>query len=528
MFSDSFFILDGAGSPAIERTGPIRMGQYLAHMTQATLVLIHCRRGRCSEHFSFESGEEGEAALDALLSSRKPASVAVLLDLPNERFLPGTLPHVRGADGRRLRARELHRVFPESDCCRVECQDRRREGRRDDRVLYSGFDEQVPVRNWFQIFFRRSVSISRLYSSALLAPLMLRHLTIKPPHCCLLVTRGLTGFRQTLVVDGWTRFSRVFEHDSSVPGGFWECLEHEKKRVMDYFQRHALLDQTPPLVTVVISDPTMLPDVRTSPTTDTILARAKSSSHQLFTTTDLALADQLALRALLSWRLPPGYSLPGECRHLAHKMRVREYANRAALGVVLVGIAMISAQYARTEAAAQRLSELDKSLHDATKEHERVLRQLPLKWPALVQVQDDMAMHEQLQWHADSALKMLDALSHALLANPQVVVDSLSWTIANTPDPVTGHSDSGGTASATDIFSDPPTVRMDVLGHLRDPVPGSVVREIKTIQALVSELEAFGLETRIGNGTGHVGVFEHDPGAQASAQVFRLEVRSIP
>jgi len=502
------------------------MEKYLAHVTQTRMVLSQWRFGRFMAHFPFASDERGEAALDAFLSNRKLVSIAVLLDLPDERFLPGSVPHVRGADARRLKYRELRRAFPNSDYCRVEYQDRYHDGRRDDRILCSGFDSTAPFDSWFRIFLRHSVRISRLYSPALLAPGVLRQMEIRPAGSCLMVTRGLSGFRQTLVVDGWTRFSRIFDLDSSTPEAFWQGLENEQRRAMDYFHSHALLDHTSPLQTLIVADSSLLPDVRKSPHPDTIVASARKSELQGVREVGLGVPDVMALRSLAGIRLAPGYPLQESLRNFASQSRARQCLDRGAVAVAFTGVLILASQFQRSEDVSQRNAELQLAVHESARKIATLERQImSVGLPDPEQMQIDLRLQRQLQQRANGLHEMLDVLSVALLSEPQVIIDRLAWTLVDNLDSHRSSTAVSGTVLSWDVVSDGVAPHMQVVGHSGNPLADSVVGKIKALQTLFAKLEKAGLRTKLHHSMGLTDGFSAVAQSPADSSAFSFEMR---
>jgi hypothetical protein len=165
-------------------------------------------RGRLVQARRYELGEEGEAAFAQLLATVSNVPVVFMVDSVDEDYRFETLPHTLGRDRQELLGRKLRQLYRNTPFVSARLQERERDNRRDDRFLFMAVTDLDIIEPWVSPVIAQGLPIVGLFALPTVTPAAIAALKLKVPDL-LVVSRHVSGLRQTFIKDGRFRFSRL-------------------------------------------------------------------------------------------------------------------------------------------------------------------------------------------------------------------------------------------------------------------------------------------------------------------------------
>nr|VFJ88552.1 MAG: hypothetical protein BECKH772A_GA0070896_1000922 [Candidatus Kentron sp. H]VFJ90589.1 MAG: hypothetical protein BECKH772B_GA0070898_1001022 [Candidatus Kentron sp. H]VFJ96730.1 MAG: hypothetical protein BECKH772C_GA0070978_1000822 [Candidatus Kentron sp. H] len=182
-------------------------------LTGATLTVYQGRRCPTPSPV-FQDNPAGLRAFADYLDSAPRTPVCLLIDLVEEEFRTGTIPHVFGPDRRALVANRQNRWFRHTPYRCARFQGRETAGRRDDRVLFAAVGRPDGLGRWLGPMTERKIPLVGIYSLPMVSGRLLPTLraivhqgaaaAVLSVHC-----NADGGLRQSLFLGGHLKASRL-------------------------------------------------------------------------------------------------------------------------------------------------------------------------------------------------------------------------------------------------------------------------------------------------------------------------------
>ena len=173
---------------------------------QATAGLWRWRRfASCA---TFADDETGHAALRQFLHTHRNASVRLMVDTAEEDYRLETLPHVRGNARKEMVERKLGQLYRHTGYRTGHLVGREPDRRRDDRYLFMALTNANLIAPWLKILEDSQSPLAGIHLLPVVSPLLLQTLDIESTEL-LLMTRQNAGLRQTYIRDGIPQLSRL-------------------------------------------------------------------------------------------------------------------------------------------------------------------------------------------------------------------------------------------------------------------------------------------------------------------------------
>ena len=413
------------------------MASWRAFVVSGARLTVHHRRGsKLLDPFSFEADEEGLARFTRYLE-RFPNDVTCLLADVVEDFREETIPHVLAWDRRALLRARAARAFPDARYVHSTRLGREPEGRRDDRVLFSGITRPEVLAPWLAPMARHAAPLAGISSPAMLTGPMLKAIGAGGGHVLVVSIQSGGGLRQTCFRRGRLRLSRLAAMPDLAPGGHGSHVLAEVERTRRYLgSLHAAADEGR-LEVHVLSHGGPLEELRRE-----LRREAGDDVRGECTLVDLAAvarklgmrrwggeptADRLFVHVLAKRRAPPNhYATPGETRHFS-MLQARSFLKAASAGLVAGGClfggvtfleGVIAGGHARTLALQSMLYE---------HRYREARAELPLAPAEPADLERVVSAAGALRSRRADPVDLLELVSHALAGFPRVRIDSLSW-----------------------------------------------------------------------------------------------------
>ena len=190
---------------------------------------------------------------------------------------------------------------------------REKEGRRDDKMLFSALTNSALLKPWLEALLAEKIDVAGIYSVALLNPLLFKKLDLDR-ESTLLVTHQSSGIRQSYFHDGYLRFSRLAPETAWSAQAIAEFAESEIVKIRQFLASTRLLPRGSAINIVVLAD-TKIIDCFRPLSSDADGMRYRfidlNESQQVFglpKLPDQVLCDSLFLSLLASKRVPAHYT----------------------------------------------------------------------------------------------------------------------------------------------------------------------------------------------------------------------------
>ena len=230
----------------------MRFGNMMARKTLLFLGADHCRacswqNGELSaaEYFSDDAGDREQFA--AFLQTHRDTAL-LLTDLVEEDFRHETVPHLRGAERAALIRRKLEQYYRNTPFRQAVTLRRRKDGRRDDDMLFCALTNPALVSPWLNIMLAHGIALSGIHSIPNISAPLVKD--IPSSRLLLLSWEKNAGLRQTYFDAGLLRFSRLTPLPDS--NSFGASAATEAARTQHYLKSLSLLPQSQALEAHII------------------------------------------------------------------------------------------------------------------------------------------------------------------------------------------------------------------------------------------------------------------------------------
>lgn len=396
----------------------------------AERLTVWVRNGRTLRiDAEFAVDEQGCTGFEAYLSQHPDRNFTVLADFADEEFEIQEIPAVRGRDRRALVARKLEQVHFGSPLRAAVACGRRRDGRRDERILFAALPQAPALTRWLQLLERADVAVAGIASMAQLAE-RLPSLRARPtPHLVVTMTRA--GLRQTFIESGRLRLSRLTPSadDAALPAA---CAA-EVERLRQYLAGRVLADDAVLPVTV-LAEARQLERFQAECANpgqlrfDCIDLRDECARAGAGALPPAAGAEALFVHLLMQ-RRPTEQFAPPSVRRSFILRRAERTLHRAAAASLAVGLLTGGLQWVEAGQVSDASTLLAARVAADTGRYEERLETLPpLPVPA-ERLRAVLDGYDELLRRSPQPTAAYRLLGNALVEFPQVFVERLDWKL---------------------------------------------------------------------------------------------------
>lgn len=424
-------------------------------ITSQGLHVFSWRNDTLSPVGMFPADDRGPAEFNRYLSSSPDVPVFLVADLIEEDFRVESVAHVRGNDRKVLLERKLLQFFRTSEYRSARIQDREKEGRRDDRVLFSALTNSDQLAVWIDCLLEKKIRIKGILSVPLLMELFteFRHLD-RIPHLLLVNLELHSGLRQTYLQRKQLKFSRLLSLTTIRAGSPAEVILAECSHTRQYLERLKLLPHDQPLEIHIHVDNGAKEKIGGSLADSALLhfhlhetgmAAAELGIDPVLTD-DQGTVFLCLMLALRSGRLFNAYGPPPVLRyHRLQRIRRGLIAGTSLIAAValLSGVALMIDGFAKR--SAQNIHEREARMFESRyRELSNTFPETPL--PAGV-MQNVVESAELIRQQAVSPVRMMALVSRAATLSPGIRLQQFDWqlsALAGTADTIQPETDGRG------------------------------------------------------------------------------------
>ena len=211
----------------------------LLYLTASRLTAYTLSRKKLATDASFERNDVGLAAFAAYLAGSHNLYYLVV-DVVEEDYHQDVIPYLGRGDRRQVLSRKLAQRYRDTSLTLSLSLGYEQGERRNEKVLYASFSNTQQFQPWLAALERSEARLAGIYSTALLAPPVIKGAGLKSPRC-LLVSVQQTGLRQSYVEEGKIRFSRIGRLNLEDTAGVAAACAGESARLQQYLVTMRLL-----------------------------------------------------------------------------------------------------------------------------------------------------------------------------------------------------------------------------------------------------------------------------------------------
>ena len=409
----------------------------LLYLTANRLTACSLSHGKLAVDADFERDDQGVAAFSAYLAGSRNLYYLVA-DVVEEDYHQDTIPYLGRKDRRLVIARKLAQRYRDTSLTLSLSLGYEQGERRNEKVLYASFSNTQQFQPWLSALEQSKVRLVGIYSTALLAPPLIRGAGIKAPRC-LLVSVQTTGLRQSYVEDGKIRFSRVGRLNLEDAAGVAAACAGESARLQQFLVTTRVLPaaNTPIDVMVLAAGQYHAALTEACRSTEVLNFHVVNADTQcraagLSSFPAEAPCDALFLHAAAT-ATPAQQFAQDEYRHHYQLWQLGKGLYAAGAAVLGAGLLYAGVQLLDVYTLHQKIQS-DKARFDAVSaEYARVTATFPPTPTSTENLKTTIMQYRTLQSETAFPAYLFEEISKALAGFAQVELERIEWRVGKPP-----------------------------------------------------------------------------------------------
>lgn len=411
-------------------------GKRIFYIASNELTAVYCAGGKVQLLGEFPATPEGITQFGEYLGQEPDLPSAFMLDVIEEEFRLDTIPHVLGADQKKLLERKLAGQFRSTPYRSATIAGREKTGRKDDRVMFSGLTNPEALDPWLAELRQHKVPLMGIYSVPMLTSQLIKRLKIKHANTLVLTIQKDQLLRQSFFSNGELKISRLTPLASTEINACMDSILHEVERNERYLGRLQLLNFREPMQVYFLSEGESLYQFKSR-----CVGTAKVYYHALdanevakkagLKDVQLVGRNEFLFSHLLSLKLPASnYAPKKECSYFSfYTLRRQAVAASVVLALGAAGWSVsqvFDGQQLKQEAETIALN--TQRIQQEYDEHAARMPELPYQ-PRVMRaaVESDRALEQ----HKPVPLEALVLIGRGLAKHSNVALDEVSWSSAS-------------------------------------------------------------------------------------------------
>lgn len=435
--------------------------------TNSQLTAGIWRLGKLQSYQVFRNDAQGHQDFSHFLQQHSHITVYLLADAIEEDFRLETLPHTMGNARRELVERKLSQLYRGTIYRAAHFISREKEKRKDDHFLFISISNTDLLQGWMQCIEAQQAPLAGVYLLPMVSQAMVRRMKLTATHI-LLSERLNTGLRQTYLHNGRIRISRLVP----IPVAAQARIDHfylaETEKTRLYLMSQRFISRETPLSMVlpaldessehICQVVRQEQGIKCSQVDLAKFARGVRLDPQLLH----ANPELLHMHLLAIGNVPDNLAPPNLIRH--HRLNFARQWINAATAMILLGGMVLTGVYLKDSFDQAALAE--QAAAD-TRVQEQLYSDVAKNFPATPIPSNDLKLAVELKQtianDAKSPQRMMQHLSKAIEASPEIQINRLRWVCTNDTDfkdddktstaPVTAQPSAASASPAT--VSDP-------------------------------------------------------------------------
>lgn len=439
------------------------MAKHLLYLTNHHLSEVVWENGVFSDPKIFDHYASGWLKFSEYFAAQVEPDVLILTDLIEEDFQRELIPHVFGSSRKSLINRRLHNLYRDTPYYACSAQGREKEGRRDDRVLFSALTNPQILQPWLDALQVLKIHVVGVYSVALLKPLMLKKLGDQSS-ASLLVTHQSSGLRQSFFQEGQLRFSRLSPETAWSAEAIAEVAEVELAKTRQFLASTRLLVRGEPLQIIVLAATEVIACMRERTSTQEELVYRFIELEEvrpLFlpkkSQLSLRVCDPLYLSLLARGKISSHYATSEQIR--LHKLlQLRTTLNATSIAALVLASAWAVNDGVKALKANEMAAVSQAETVATSSKYQTMLASMPVTVANPAEMKAASELDQTILKNTPKMRELLYFVSEALAPLPQIKLEGLKWELISDLD--------SGLDSAVAVATPPDNGEMSLPAHL--------------------------------------------------------------
>jgi hypothetical protein len=468
----------------------------LLYLTANRLTAHSLSRGALVTDAAFERNDAGLAAFSAYLAGTRNLYYLVI-DVVEEDYHQDVIPGMSGKDRRQVLSRKLAQRYRDTSLALSLSLGFDKGERRNERVLYASFSNTQQLQPWIATLGQNEVRLVGVYSTALLAPALIKSAGLKVPRC-LLVSVQQTGLRQSYVEDGKIRFSRIGRLNLEDTAAVAAACAAESARLQQYLVTMRMLPTSNTPIDVMVLAPAhyhaALADTCRSTETlrfNLVNADTQCRARGLKTFPADTPCDALFLHAAATVTPKEQFAQEPQ-RHHFRLWQIRNGLYAAGMAMLAAGMLFASVEFIAAYNLRQQIQADQTRFDQLSAEYARVTATFPKTPTSTENLKTAIKQYQMLQAQTASPAYLLLETSKVLAAYPQVEIEGVEWHVGKRGTERTGGKAAAKAAAAAPAAAGAPADYGYELLTLSARVVGARRTDVRAITDMASQfIDAF-------------------------------------
>ncbi len=388
--------------------------------------------GQLAEPIEFAADEQGLTDFSQYLQQFPDESAAVMVDMVEEDFREETIPHVFGGDRQAVLATKLNRIFRDATYSHTQLQGREKEGRRDDRVLFTALIRPDLLAPWMGPLSKYKTPLVGVYSLPLLSGQFCKRMKINRRYVLLVSLQSSGGLRQTYFQEGQLKVSRLAVLPDSGSEKYTAVLLTEIERFRRYLNSLRLLPSDEALDVYILGTGRVREEIerhsQTSITAHLHVLSLQDVARKVGIRGEFTsrFSDRIFAHLLASKTPPNLYAPKSQTRYYSmHKLRRGMVA--ASILILVAGLGLSAARFVDGLTDIKDTQRMHRQAGFYKLRYQLARARLPKTPAATAVMQHVVEVARELKVFRTSPLEMFSVLSAGLDAFPQVQLGEIDW-----------------------------------------------------------------------------------------------------
>ncbi|MBE0616265.1 MAG: hypothetical protein IH604_21565 [Burkholderiales bacterium] len=407
---------------------------------------------------AFERDDQGVASFTAYLAGSRNLYYLVV-DVVEEDYHQDTIPALGRKDRRQVLGRKLGQRYRDTSLTLSMSLGFEKSERRNEKVLYAAFSNTQQFQPWLNALEQKECRLAGIYSTALLAPAVIRGAGLKLQRC-LLVSVQATGLRQSYVEDGKIRFSRVGRLNLENADSVAASCASESARLQQYLVTMRLLPTvtTPIDVMVLAAGKYHAAIAKACRDSEVLRYHVIDADKQCGATGLKSFPPEAPCEAL--FMRAAGIAAPADQfgqerhRHYYRLWQISRGLYAAGLAAAAAGLLFAAALLLQIYSLRGQIETDQTQFRTLSAEYARLTATFPPAPTSTENLKTAIKQFHLLQAQTTTPADLYTEISKALADFPQVEIESIQWRIGKPPAEI---APKGGAPRAAAASAAPPS-----------------------------------------------------------------------
>jgi hypothetical protein len=445
------------------------LSKHLLYLTNTQLSAYIWDKGVLSPPKIFDNYASGWTNFAEYLEKYDELPTYLLTDLIEEDFQLENIPHVFGSAKKALIERKLNNLYRDTPYRSARNQGREKEGRRDDKMLFSALTNSQLIKPWTDALESKKINVTGVYSVALLSNVVFKKLGLEND-ATLLVTHQSSGLRQSFFKDGYLRFSRLSPETAWSPETIAEMINAEMAKTRQFLVSTRLINRNENITMVVVSAKDILEHLQ--PLAQNIENLSYQFIHLyeakrllgLDRLIELNLCDPLFLSLLASQRVSTHYAT-SEQHRLLLLAQTKIALNFISVLAVSIGLFLTADAGVNAYNAMQLTKQAKIETQIALSKYQATISSMPVTVVNPKDMKVAAELQKMLILNGPIPNIRLQTISQAMANLPQIKIHEINWKAS---EPVVAGAEVSLDAPAPEILENAP-ISASLLGLGKKP-----------------------------------------------------------